>query len=138
MHDFVRAAVTCIHLYQRDSGSYGELLNRAPYLHTALRHLEEEMSALNKKTKRLDYVMKLEPREVNRHMNTIWRQLEVAKFLGACESEGKPVLGLFPDQIQKESEVPTLFDGNPQKILLASLMIICGKNVPEGFGIAFR
>lgn len=81
--------------------------------------------------------MKLDSREVNRHMNTIWRQLEVAKFLGACESEGKPVLSLITEEIQ-ENQVPTLFDGNQQKMLLASLMIICGKNVPEGFGIAFR
>lgn len=48
MQDFVRAAATCIRLYQRYSSSYAELVVRAPYLHKALRHLEEEMAALSK------------------------------------------------------------------------------------------
>lgn len=91
-----------------------------------------------KKTKRLDCIMKLEPKEVNKHMNTIWRQLEAAKFLGSCEAEGKFARDLFPEYMSKRNEMPSLFDGNPERIFVASLIIVSGKNIPEGFGIAIR
>lgn len=72
-------------------------------------------------------------------MNTIWRQLEAAKFLSTCESNDKfTVRDLFPGEITNENEVPTLFDGNAERSVLVKMIILLGKNISEGFGIAFR
>ncbi|KAK6638766.1 hypothetical protein RUM43_007034 [Polyplax serrata] len=139
MKDYVRAAVTCIHLYQKSAANFTELVSRSSHLHTALRHLEEELGAIMKKTKRLDCIMQMDPKTINRHMNTIWRQLEAAKFLSACESQDKfTVKDIFPDEVTEECELPTLFDGNPQRIILVKMIVLLGKNIAEGFGVAFR
>uniref|UniRef100_A0A3Q1I043 ZFYVE26-like TPR repeats domain-containing protein n=1 Tax=Acanthochromis polyacanthus TaxID=80966 RepID=A0A3Q1I043_9TELE len=59
------------------------------------------------------------------HMNTIELQLEVTRFLHRCESSGS-------------SSLPTLFGGSPMKVEVACKVMLGGKNIEEGFGIAYR
>lgn len=83
--------------------------------------------------------MKMDPKKINHHMNTIWRQLEAAKFLASCESVNKfTVNDLFPGELTTQNEIPTLFDGNSERNALVKMIILLGKNISEGFGIAFR
>lgn len=98
----------------------------------------------------LQLAMKLDPREVNHHLNTILRQIEVTKFLNSCETEQHRVMDLIPElrQLMQTNgilgtklpsySVPTLFGANIERMQLAVLAILCGKNVEEGFGLAFR
>jgi zinc finger FYVE domain-containing protein 26 len=98
----------------------------------------------------LQLAMKLDPREVNHHLSTILRQIEVTKFLHRCETEQRRVMELIPEVLQllqtsgipgiklSSYSVPALFGSNTERVLLAVLAILCGKNVEEGFGLAFR
>jgi zinc finger FYVE domain-containing protein 26 len=98
----------------------------------------------------LQLAMKLDPRELNHHLSTILRQMEVTKFLHSCETEQRPVITLIPELFQplqssgilgtklSTSAVPTLFGSNIERVQLAVLAILCGKNVKEGFGLALR
>jgi zinc finger FYVE domain-containing protein 26 len=98
----------------------------------------------------LQLAMKLDPREVNHHLSTILRQTEVTKFLNTCEIEQRRVMDLIPELLQflqtsgilgtepATYSVPTLFGSNIERVLVAALAILCGKNVEEGFGLAFR
>lgn len=70
--------------------------------------------------------------------------MEIAKFLANCEKEGRAAaefLSLFPDIDSDGSQtpqLPTLFGNQQEKIHLAVLAILCGRDIGEGFGIAFR
>lgn len=111
--------------------------------------------------------MKMDSKNVDRHINTIWRQIEVAKFLAECESSETPVLEILPEILPFINEgnlclscciciivqivfpdlpagevnkvkIPTLFGSYYERVQLAVLAIVCGNNVEDGFGIAFR
>ncbi|EEB16334.1 zinc finger protein FYVE domain containing protein, putative [Pediculus humanus corporis] len=141
MQDYIRAAVTCIHLYQEKATSFTDLSTRCNFLHAALKNLEEELTIQNRKknNKRLDIVMKMNQKNINCHIKTIWRQLESVKFLSNCEKNDKfTVNDIFPNEITNENEIPTLFDGKREKIVLVKMIIFLGKNISEGFGIGFK
>jgi hypothetical protein len=94
--------------------------------------------------------MRLDPREVNHHLSTIFWQTEVTKFLHRSELEQRHVMQLIPELLQplqssgmlgtklSTCSVPTLFGSNIERMQLAVLVILCGKTVDEGFGLAFR
>ena len=98
----------------------------------------------------LQLAMKLDPREAHRHLSTVFRQMEVTKFLHSCELEQRHVMDLIPELLQplqssgildtklQSCSVPTLFGSNTEHMQLALLVILCGKTVDEGFGLAFR
>lgn len=98
----------------------------------------------------MQLAMKLDPREVNHHLSTILRQMEVTKFLHNCEIEQHHVIDFIPELLQPlqssgipgtkhiSSSLPTLFGSNMERVQLAVVTILCGKNVEEGFGLAFR
>nr|XP_012139168.1 PREDICTED: uncharacterized protein LOC100875153 isoform X2 [Megachile rotundata] len=155
MKDSVRAAMTCIRFYLQEITSYTDLCARTHFLIDAQRHLESELQleTLNRKRKKSTssmhsnqgiLTMEMEPSEIDKHINTICRQMEITKFLANCEKEGRAplqFLNLFPDKDTNSShifELPTLFGTQQQKIDLAVLAILCGHNIEEGFGIAFR
>lgn len=50
-------------------------------------------------------VMKMDSRVIGRHMNTIWRQTEVTKFLAECEQNDRINLNILSEI------VPTFEDG---------------------------
>ncbi|KAL0131068.1 hypothetical protein PUN28_002571 [Cardiocondyla obscurior] len=154
MKDCVRASMTCIHFYTNEATTYSDLHNRMYLLQDAQKHLESElqMEGLIKRRKSVSsshsgqntLAMEMEPSEIDRHINTICRQTEIVKFLANCEKEGRnsiEFLNLFPDIDSDNSQalkLPTLFGNQQQKIHLAVLAILCGRDIGEGFGIAFR
>ncbi|XP_072751238.1 uncharacterized protein Sptz isoform X2 [Anoplolepis gracilipes] len=154
MKDCIRASMTCIYFYTNEVNSYLDLYNRVHLLQDAQKHLESELQIenLSKKRKSTSFAhssqniltMEMEPSEIDRHINTICRQMEITKFLANCEKEDRiptEFLNLFPNINSDESqtfELPTLFGNQQQKIHLAVLAILCGRDIEEGFGIAFR
>lgn len=155
MKDYVRAAMTCIRFYVTDASSYEDLCSRTRLLVEAQKHLESELQLESFGRKRRKSVssslsgqnsltLEMDPAEIDRHMNTISRQMEIAKFLGNREQEGKSVSEFMSKLSYMESEassshaVPTLFGNQQEKTHLAVLAILCGRDVEEGFGIAFR
>jgi zinc finger FYVE domain-containing protein 26 len=87
--------------------------------------------------------LKLPARQLDHHVSTICRQLEAAKFLQQCESEGRSVVGVATDlnsnlETGTVPPIPTLFGNSTERAHLSALVILCGKNVEEGFGITFR
>lgn len=154
MKDCVRASMTCIHFYTSEVNSYLDLHNRVHLLQDAQKHLESELQieSLSKKRKSTGFAhnsqsiltMEMDPSEIDRHINTICRQMEITKFLANCEREYRApmeFLNLFPNIDSDESqtfEFPTLFGNQQQKIHLAVLAILCGRDIEEGFGTAFR
>lgn len=154
MRDCIRASMTCIRFYINEANTYLDLHNKVHLLQDAQRHLESELQieGLNKRKKSTGSVhnyqgvlaMEMEPSEIDRHINTICRQTEIAKFLANCEKEERAAaefLSLFPDidiDNSQPRQLPTLFGDQQQKIHLAVLAILCGRDIEEGFGIAFR
>lgn len=154
MRDCIRASMTCIRFYVNEANTYTDLHNKVYLLQDAQKHLESELQieSLNKRKKSTTSMhssqgvlaMEMEPSEIDRHINTICRQSEIAKFLANCEKEERVVaefLNLFPDVDSDDSQthqLPTLFGDQQQKTHLAVLAILCGRDIEEGFGIAFR
>jgi zinc finger FYVE domain-containing protein 26 len=156
MKDFIRAAMTCIRFYKNDARNYIDLSSKSHFLVDAQKHLETELNVDNLSKKRRKstgsshsnshsgLTMEMEPSEIDKHMNTISRQLEIVKFLGNAEKEErfigpylKHLLDMDTETIHSE-ELPTLFGNQQQKTRLAVLAILCGRDAEEGFGIAFR
>ncbi|XP_020279494.1 uncharacterized protein LOC109852609 isoform X2 [Pseudomyrmex gracilis] len=154
MRDCIRASMTCIRFYTNEANTYSDLYNRMHLLQDAQKHLESELQieSLSKRRRSVSSIhsgqavltMEMEPSEIDRHINTICRQTEIAKFLANCEKEGRTTsefLNLFPNIDNDNSQtarVPTLFGNQQEKIHLAVLAILCGRDIGEGFGIAFR
>lgn len=147
--DHVRAAMTCIRFYTEETKDYVELTTKSKFLIDAQKHLESELRVDNlgkKPSSNLDSLtLEMEASEIDKHINTISRQLEVAKFLANAEKEGrfvKPYLtqlvNMDSENLSSLSDLPTLFGNNQQKTKLAVLAILCGRNPEEGFGLAFR
>lgn len=57
-------------------------------------------------------------------MMTVKLQIDVTKFISSSTSRREPALTLFAD--------------NQQKTSLASKVILAGKNISDGFNLAFR
>ncbi|XP_076637977.1 zinc finger FYVE-type containing 26 spastizin [Colletes latitarsis] len=155
MKDSIRAAMTCIRFYCNEVSNYTDFCIRKNFLLDAQKHLESELQVetLNRRRKKSTssmhsnqgiLTMEMEPSEIDKHINTICRQMEIAKYLATCEKEGRSPIqffNLFPGKDCDNGhaiELPTLFGNQQQKIDLTVLAILCGRNVEEGFGIAFR
>uniref|UniRef100_A0A1Y1MZQ5 FYVE-type domain-containing protein n=1 Tax=Photinus pyralis TaxID=7054 RepID=A0A1Y1MZQ5_PHOPY len=169
MGDFVRAALTCIKFYKDDAATFTELTGKVDYLHKAQQHLQQELEqeqwveVASVRKPNMDsqdsfeakgianpsLVMKIDTRNVDKHINTISRQIEVAKFLADCEFSSAPVMQILPeilpfvtedasfDSLHK-TKIPTLFGSYYERVQLAVLAIVCGTNIEDGFGIAYR
>lgn len=74
--------------------------------------------------------------DVSRHMNTIELQLEVTRFLHRCENAAASKAS--QTNPSAPSSLPTLFGGSPMKVEVACKVMLGGKNIEEGFGIAYR
>ncbi|XP_014205384.1 zinc finger FYVE domain-containing protein 26 homolog [Copidosoma floridanum] len=150
MQDFIRAAMACFRFYTQDARDYVDLYSKSHFLVEAQKHLETELNVYNKSvssslsTSHGGLTMEMEPSEIDKHINTISRQLEIVKFLNHAEKEGRLVgpylqrlLALDTESVHC-NELPTLFGNQQQKTRLAVLAMLCGRNIEEGFGIAFR
>lgn len=165
LKDAVRASMTCVKFYPLHCDNFQKLHGNAQHLMSAHMHLQGELdlaqwehlqreqqragsrraSVVSCNTNNTCFAMQLDARTLNGHINTIRRQLELAKFLAQCEREQPPVNGMLCTlqilkQIRPEAlhgTLPTLFDGSDDKIQLCILVLLCGKNIDEGFGLAY-
>lgn len=105
LKDTVRASMTCVRFYTMNCSSYIDLRNNSYHLMNAQRHLKSELELcqweeIKAQTKRIEesvsLVMKMDSKSLNQHINTIWLQIDSAKFLGACEENGKDTINLIP------------------------------------------
>ncbi|MEE6492067.1 hypothetical protein FKM82_016465 [Ascaphus truei] len=134
MKDHVRAAMTCIRFFSHKATSYRELGRNQKWLTKSKDHLKiylQEVSRSSGRKKSFDtFRKKMSASDISRHINTVELQMEVTKFLQRCESSGTSQVCDAPP--------PTLFGLRAMKIDVAGKVILGGKNVEEGFGIAFR
>lgn len=122
MCDYVRASMTCIRFYKNDATNFTELLDREHFLRDAQQHLKQELeqeqwvkisttpdrklsTASSDSSSGTDkgFVMKINPRNIDRHINTIWRQIEVTKFLAECEIEKRATVALLKEVFQESN-----------------------------------
>jgi zinc finger FYVE domain-containing protein 26 len=133
MKDQVRAAMTCIRFFSHKAKSYTELGEKLSWLLKAKDHLKiylQETSRSSGRKKTTFFRKKMTTADVSRHMNTLQLQMEVTRFLHRCESAGTSQITTLP--------LPTLFGNNHMKMEVACKVMLGGKNVEDGFGIAFR
>ncbi|XP_057714797.1 zinc finger FYVE domain-containing protein 26 isoform X2 [Corythoichthys intestinalis] len=135
MTDHVRAAMTCIRFFTHGATSYQQLGDQQRWLVRAKEHLRTYLqeqqcrgSVRRKSAQGGSFRKMMSSSDVSRHMNTIELQLEVTRFLHRRESP--PTAGSGPP--------PTLFGGSPVKAEVACKVMLGGKNIEEGFGIAYR
>ncbi|XP_040414249.1 zinc finger FYVE domain-containing protein 26 isoform X1 [Cygnus olor] len=134
MKDHVRAAMTCIRFFTHGAKSYTELGGKQTWLVKIKDHLKVYLQEVSRSSGRKKMVFtfrkKMSATDVSRHINTVDLQMEVTKFLHRCEISGT-------SQMTGPS-LPTLFGNNSMKMDVACKVMLEGKNIEEGFGIAFR
>ncbi|XP_006884816.1 PREDICTED: zinc finger FYVE domain-containing protein 26 [Elephantulus edwardii] len=133
MKDQVRAAMTCIRFFSHKANTYTELGEKLSWLLKAKDHLKiylQETSRSTGRKKTTLFRKKMTAADVSKHMNTLQLQMEVTRFLHRCESAGTSQITTLP--------LPTLFGNNHMKMDVACKVMLGGKNVEDGFGIAFR
>ncbi|CAO1403533.1 unnamed protein product [Diamesa serratosioi] len=153
--DIIRASMTCVKFYTMKCYTFSELNSNSIHLLKALTHLQSELENCNygekepvisgsdemmkRNSDRNQLILKYDQKTINSHINTINRQMEVAKYLAACENSGKQTLSLLPKIFRDYSsnQPPTLFGGVTEATQLAVLLIVCG-NIESGFGISYR
>lgn len=113
LKDTIRASMTCVRFYTIDCVTYHDLRNNTHHLMNAQQHLKSELELcqweeIKNLTKRTDenqsFVMKMDPKSLNQHINTIWLQIDASKFLAQCEENGRETVSLIPKvKISKNS-----------------------------------
>ncbi|XP_044230886.1 zinc finger FYVE domain-containing protein 26 [Thunnus albacares] len=147
MMDHVRAAMTCIRFFTYRASSYLQLGEQQHWLVSAKEHLrtylqeQQGRGAGRRKSQVNSFRKMMSSSDVSRHMNTIELQLEVTRFLHRCETAASPKAPQTSTPSSKStgsSAPPTLFGGSPIKVEVACKVMLGGKNIEEGFGIAYR
>uniref|UniRef100_A0A673BY90 Zinc finger FYVE domain-containing protein 26 n=1 Tax=Sphaeramia orbicularis TaxID=375764 RepID=A0A673BY90_9TELE len=146
MMDHVRAAMTCIRFFTHGASSYLQLGEQQRWLVRAKEHLrtylqEQQGRGVGRRRSQVNSFRKaMSSSDVSRHMNTIELQLEVTRFLHRCETaaSSKSPQTSTPSSKSGSSSPPTLFGGSPMKVEVACKVMLGGKNIEEGFGIAYR
>ncbi|XP_044023406.1 zinc finger FYVE domain-containing protein 26 isoform X3 [Siniperca chuatsi] len=147
MMDHVRAAMTCIRFFTHGASSYLQLGEQQRWLVRAKEHLrtylqeQQARGAGRRKSQVNSFRKTMSSSDISRHMNTIELQLEVTRFLHRCEtaaSSKAPQTSTPSSKSPGSSSPPTLFGGSPMKVEVACKVMLGGKNIEEGFGIAYR
>lgn len=143
--DLVRASLTCVKFYLEGSCNYSELNGKSHHLVYAKNHLQTELekAEVNKvdkseSGKKDSIALKWDLKAINTYINIISLQLEVAKYLAQCESEGLLTIGLMPKIFMDRPSLKTMFGKSPEKIQVAILLLVCGHSLESGFGISYR
>uniref|UniRef100_A0A672JJE5 Zinc finger FYVE domain-containing protein 26 n=1 Tax=Salarias fasciatus TaxID=181472 RepID=A0A672JJE5_SALFA len=144
--DHVRAAMTCIRFFTHGASSYLQLGEQQRWLVRAKEHLrtylqEQQGRGGGRRRSQVNSFRKMmSSNDVSRsHMNTIELQLEVTRFLHRCESSSKaPQTGAPSTKSSAPAAPPTLFGGSQMKAEVSCRVMLGGKNIEEGFGIAYR
>lgn len=138
MMDHIRAAMTCIRFFSHGAQSYLQLGEQQRWLIRAKEHLrtylQEQQS--RRKSHSSSFRKKMSSTDVSRHIHTVELQLEVTRFLHRCESS--PSRTAVDSALTGNSVPPTLFGNSPMKVDVACKVMLGGKNIEEGFGIAYR
>ncbi|XP_062324940.1 zinc finger FYVE domain-containing protein 26 isoform X2 [Osmerus eperlanus] len=144
MMDHVRAAMTCICFFTRGAQSYLQLGEQQRWLVRAKEHLktflqeQQARGAGRRKSTLNSFRKKMSSSDVSRHMNTIELQLEVTRFLHRCENASQTAALQTSASASTPGAPSTLFGGSTMKIDVACKVMLGGKNIEEGFGIAYR
>ncbi|XP_062851780.1 zinc finger FYVE domain-containing protein 26 [Trichomycterus rosablanca] len=145
MMDHVRAAMTCIRFFTHGAHSYLQLGEQQRWLIRAKEHLRSFLQEHQNRRKTISsssssssFRKKMSSSDVSRHMNTIMLQLEVTRFLHRCESSSSSSRAAVNPAPTRNNTPPTLFGGSPMKVDVACRVMLGGKNIEEGFGIAYR
>uniref|UniRef100_A0A182SMD6 FYVE-type domain-containing protein n=1 Tax=Anopheles maculatus TaxID=74869 RepID=A0A182SMD6_9DIPT len=149
LKDPIRASMTCVRFYTMGCRTFSDLHASEHHLKTSVSHLQNELELCNWQEVRLNstgraiethhsLLMKLDPKELNNHINTILLQLDVTKFLATCELKGRQTVTLLPKIFREASQLPTLFGSVHDRLQLAILTLVCGQNVEEAFGLSYR
>ncbi|AWP16085.1 putative zinc finger FYVE domain-containing protein 26 [Scophthalmus maximus] len=147
MTDHVRAAMTCIRFFTHGASSYLQLGEQQRWLVRAKEHLrtylqEQQGRGTGRRKSQVNSFRKMmSSSDISRHMNTIELQLEVTRFLHRCEtaaSSKAPQTSSPSSKSPGSNPPPTLFGGSPMKVEVACKVMLGGKNIEEGFGIAYR
>lgn len=105
LKDTIRASMTCVRFYTVNCVAYQDLRNNTHHLMNAQQHLKSELELcqweeIKTQPKRPDenqsFVMKMDSKSLNQHINTIWLQIDASKFLAQCEENGKETVSLIP------------------------------------------
>lgn len=83
---------------------------------------------------------------IEKHLTTISRQIELGKFLAACEDNKrlteKVMNDIIPgtkiENISTEITPITLFGSNTDRMRLVGATLVAGQTVEEGFNLAFK
>jgi len=119
LKDPIRASMTCVKFYALQCENFQKLHANAQHLMSAHMHLQGELDlsewehlqrqqgrrssvASGASVRGACFAMQMDARSLNGHINTIRRQLEVAKFLAKCESDQAPEEPLKTMQILKQ------------------------------------
>ncbi|XP_039897877.1 zinc finger FYVE domain-containing protein 26 isoform X2 [Simochromis diagramma] len=142
MTDHVRAAMTCIRFFTHRASSYLQLGEKQRWLVRAKEHLrtylqeQQGRGSGRRRSHPNSFRKMMSSSDVSRHMNTIELQLEVTRFLHRCENAASSKAP--QTNPSAPSSLPTLFGGSPMKVEVACKVMLGGKNIEEGFGIAYR
>ncbi|CAL9686821.1 unnamed protein product [Knipowitschia caucasica] len=142
MTDNVRSAMTCIRFFTHDASSYHQLGEQQSWLVKAKDHLktylqEQQGRGVSRRRSQVNSFRKtMSTSDVSRHINTIELQLEVTRFLHRCETKTQQTAALSAKSVSHSP--PTLFGGSAMKVDVACKVMLGGKNIEEGFGIAYR
>ncbi|CAN9501956.1 unnamed protein product [Ophioblennius macclurei] len=145
MTDHVRAAMTCIRFFTHGADSYLQLGEQQRWLARAKEHLKTYLQeqqgrsgggGSRRRSQVNSFRKTMSSSDVSRHVTTIELQLEATRFLHRCEKANKVPPGAAPPS--RPSAPPTLFGGSQMKMEVACRVMLGGKNIEEGFGIAYR
>jgi zinc finger FYVE domain-containing protein 26 len=97
LQDPIRASMTSVKFYSMQCSTFSDLQTNTFHLINAKKHLQSELELCNWEEIKLNdnsvavkdnsLSMKMDLKTLNGHINTINRQIEIVKFLAACEQK---------------------------------------------------
>uniref|UniRef100_A0A336LL81 CSON013644 protein n=1 Tax=Culicoides sonorensis TaxID=179676 RepID=A0A336LL81_CULSO len=145
--DPIRASMTCIKFYTMNCKNYRDLFNNRQHLIKAQKHLEAEFELashwedikMRKDERRNSLIMKRDMKSLGNLLRLMSLQLEVVQFLAQSESDGIDICGSITKICaETKSNLPTLFDGSREKLILAVLLLVHGNSISSGFTLSSR
>lgn len=138
--DFIRASLTSIKFYLKNSGNYTELYEKSRHLLDAKNHLQTELDRLERGNCENDNEIQLkwDVKAINAKISLILLQIEVSKFLANCEAEGIPILDIMPKIFMDKISLKTLLGKTHEITQVAILLIVCAPSICGAFGLCYR
>ncbi|CAG4931957.1 unnamed protein product [Parnassius apollo] len=147
-----RAAATCALLYARrtppGAPPHQALQARHHHLVAALHHLGQCVPTATKLNDPKSLQFNLDKATIDNLITTVTRQIELAKYLAACEASNrlneKVLHEVIPFQSNRKDDESndfrplTLFGSNTDKIRLVAAVLATGETIEGGFDLAFK